>query len=61
MFQPRLLPTAWKRSRATAKRQDAIYVLHCFQKKTEKTAPKDLALGKQRFKELPPEPPKSRK
>ncbi|MGQ7244619.1 type II toxin-antitoxin system RelE/ParE family toxin [Salinicola sp. V024] len=43
-----------------AKRQEAIYILHCFQKKTEKTAPKDLALGKQRFKELPPEPSKSR-
>lgn len=30
----------------------AIYVLHCFQKKTQKTAPDDLALAKRRFKEL---------
>lgn len=30
----------------------AIYVLHCFQKKTQKTAPGDLALAKRRYKEL---------
>ncbi|HEX7339921.1 MAG TPA: type II toxin-antitoxin system RelE/ParE family toxin [Rhodanobacteraceae bacterium] len=31
---------------------NAIYVLHAFQKKTQKTSPKDLALGKQRFKQI---------
>lgn len=30
----------------------AIYVLHCFRKKTQKTAPNDLALAKRRYKEL---------
>jgi phage-related protein len=35
-----------------AKLADAIYVLHCFQKKTQKTAPGDLAVAKRRFKEL---------
>lgn len=37
-----------------ANRGDAIYVLHCFQKKTQKTAQKDIALGQQRYQELPP-------
>lgn len=44
------------RSFYIAKRRDAIYILHCFQKKTEQTAPADIALGKKRLKELPPEP-----
>jgi phage-related protein len=35
-----------------AKFSDAIYVLHCFQKKTQKTAPGDLDLAKRRYKEL---------
>ncbi len=35
-----------------AKFSDAIFVLHCFQKKTQKTAPGDLALAKRRYKEL---------
>ena len=30
----------------------AIHVLHCFQKKTQKTAPSDLALAERRYKEL---------
>lgn len=34
-------------------RGDAVFVLHCFQKKTQKTAKKDIDLGKQRYKELP--------
>ena len=34
-----------------AKFADAIYVLHCFQKKTQKTAPNDLALAQRRYKE----------
>jgi phage-related protein len=35
-----------------AKFADAIYILHCFQKKTQKTAAADLALARQRFKDL---------
>lgn len=29
---------------------DAVYVLHCFQKKTRQTAKSDIDLGKQRYK-----------
>ena len=32
---------------------DAIYVLHAFQKKTQKTAKADLELAKQRYKLIP--------
>ena len=28
---------------------DAVYVLHCFQKKTQRTAKADLDLGKSRY------------
>ncbi|MGA2570024.1 MAG: type II toxin-antitoxin system RelE/ParE family toxin [Terracidiphilus sp.] len=35
-----------------AKFADAIYVLHCFQKKTQKTTPGDVFLAKRRYKEL---------
>ena len=31
---------------------DVVFVLHCFQKKTQKTAKSDLDLGRQRFKEM---------
>jgi phage-related protein len=31
---------------------DAIYVLHCFQKKTHKTSQADIELAKRRYKEL---------
>lgn len=34
-----------------AKFAEAIYVLHCFQKKSQKTASKDIALGIERYKE----------
>ncbi|WP_284046877.1 type II toxin-antitoxin system RelE/ParE family toxin [Halomonas llamarensis] len=36
-----------------ANREDAMYVLHCFQKKSQKTSKKDIELGKQRYKDLP--------
>lgn len=36
-----------------ANRGDAVYVLHCFQKKSQRTARKDIELGKQRYKALP--------
>ncbi len=35
-----------------AKMEDAIYVLHCFQKKTQKTSPADLDVTRRRYKEL---------
>ena len=35
-----------------AKFEEAIYVLHVFQKKTEQTAKADIDLGKRRYKEL---------
>jgi phage-related protein len=31
---------------------DAVYVLHCFQKKTQKTSKSDLELGAKRYREL---------
>ncbi|HMD76973.1 MAG TPA: type II toxin-antitoxin system RelE/ParE family toxin [Terracidiphilus sp.] len=35
-----------------AKFEDAIYVLHCFQKKTQKTSPEDIALASRRYKDF---------
>lgn len=35
-----------------ATRKDAVYVLHCFQKKTQKTAARDIELAKSRFKDI---------
>ena len=35
-----------------AKFADAIYVLHCFQKKTEKTSKADLDLAAKRYRDL---------
>ena len=35
-----------------AKLADAVFVLHCFQKKTEQTSVKDIRLARKRFKEL---------
>ncbi|HVC16611.1 MAG TPA: type II toxin-antitoxin system RelE/ParE family toxin [Rhodanobacter sp.] len=35
-----------------AKLADAVYVLHCFQKKTEKTGKTDLDLATKRYREL---------
>jgi phage-related protein len=35
-----------------AKFSDAIYVLHCFQKKTQKTGKADLDLAEKRYREL---------
>ncbi|WP_153100178.1 type II toxin-antitoxin system RelE/ParE family toxin [Paraburkholderia hayleyella] len=35
-----------------AKLSDAVYVLHCFQKKTEKTAKGDLDLAAKRYRDL---------
>lgn len=35
-----------------AKFTDAIHVLHCFKKTTEKTARRDIEIGKARYKEI---------
>ena len=35
-----------------AKLADAVYVLHCFQKKTEKTSKTDLDLATKRYRDL---------
>lgn len=35
-----------------AKFADALYVLHCFQKKTEKTSKSDLDLASTRYRDL---------
>ena len=35
-----------------AKLEDMVYVLHCFQKKTERTATSDIELARKRYKEL---------
>ena len=35
-----------------AKFADAVYVLHCFQKKTQKTSKADLNLAKNRYRDL---------
>lgn len=35
-----------------AKFSDAVYVLHCFQKKSQQTSTKDIALAADRYKEL---------
>lgn len=35
-----------------AKLGDAIYVLHCFQKKTQRTSKEDIALAARRYKQL---------
>lgn len=35
-----------------AKFEDAVYVLHAFQKKTQRTAPQDIELARTRLKDL---------
>ena len=40
-----------------AKLADAVYVLHCFQKKTQETSAKDIKLARKRFKDLKKEQP----
>ena len=35
-----------------AKLANAVYVLHCFQKKTEQTSERDIVLARKRYKEL---------
>lgn len=35
-----------------AKFEDVVYVLHCFQKKSQRTSSEDLALASRRYKDL---------
>ena len=35
-----------------AKFADKVYILHCFQKKTQKTRTEDIELGAKRYREL---------
>lgn len=35
-----------------ARFEEAVYVLHSFQKKTQKTAKQDIQIGQQRYQEL---------
>ncbi len=35
-----------------AKFENAVYVLHCFQKKTQKTAKRDIVLAQRRYTEM---------
>ena len=35
-----------------ARFEEAVYVLHAFQKKTQKTAKKDIELGQRRYREM---------
>lgn len=35
-----------------AKLEDAVYVLHTFQKKTQKTSQRDIELARKRFKQI---------
>ena len=35
-----------------ARFEEAVYVLHAFQKKTQQTSRKDVALGQQRYREM---------
>ncbi|ABI59725.1 type II toxin-antitoxin system RelE/ParE family toxin [Nitrosomonas eutropha] len=35
-----------------AKMQDAVYILHAFHKKTQKTSKHDIALAEQRYKQI---------
>lgn len=39
-----------------AKLADAVYVLHCFQKKTQQTSEKEISLAHKRYQELMREP-----
>jgi phage-related protein len=41
-----------------ASRPEAIYVLHCFQKKSEKTSQRDIDLARARFNTIPKAPGK---
>jgi len=39
-----------------AKFADAVYVLHCFKKKTQKTSKTDVDLAEKRYRDLTKEP-----
>lgn len=41
-----------------AKFPEAVYVLHCFEKKTRRTSPQDLEIGRQRYRTIVRERPR---
>ena len=45
-------PAEFRGSAYVAKFDDAVYVLHCFQKKTQKTSKADLKLAALRYRDL---------
>ena len=46
------LDNGWFRVMYVAKFEEAVYVLHCFKKKTNQTSQPDKALAESRYKEL---------
>lgn len=42
----------WYRVMYVAKFEEAIYVLHCFRKKTNKTSKKDIEIAIRRYKDV---------
>lgn len=42
----------WFRVLYTARFEEAVYVLHAFQKKTNRTSPQDIELGQTRYKDM---------
>lgn len=42
---------SWFRAFYVAKWEDAVYILHAFQKKTNETPLQDIKLGKKRYKQ----------
>lgn len=53
------LPDGAFRVMYVAKFSEAVYVLHCFKKKTQKTSPQDKELAKHRYKAIIQERSKS--
>ncbi len=51
-FQTSILKTQIYRVMYVTKFADKIYVLHSFQKKTQKTSPKDINIAKIRYKSI---------
>lgn len=46
------LDDGWFRVMYVAKFEEAVYVLHCFKKKSNKTSKKDTALAAKRYKQV---------
>lgn len=46
------LDDGWFRVMYVAKFEEAVYVLHCFKKKSNKTSKKDIAVAEKRYKHV---------